>query len=57
MTDPTSIVLADIEVIIVAEFETSVTKFAIAFVLGLLAQLEMATQIHVSVFFILVQLE
>ena len=45
MTYPASIVLAHVEVVIVAQLETGVAELAIAAILRLLRQLQMALQI------------
>lgn len=51
VTDPTPIVLAHIEVIIIAKLETSMAELSIATVLWLLTELQVPFQVHVSVFF------
>ena len=45
VTDPATIVLTHIEVVIVAELETSVAKLAIAAILGLLRKFKVSLQI------------
>lgn len=50
VTNPAAIVFAHVEVVVVAQLQTRVAKLAIALVLGLLAQLQVSAQIHVSVF-------
>ena len=45
MTDPATIVLTNIKVVIVAELETGVAKLAIAAILGLLRKFKVSLQI------------
>ena len=45
MADPTAVVLAHVEVVIVAQLEASVAKLAIAAVSRLLRELQVAPQI------------
>ena len=49
MTDPTAVVLAHIEVIVVTKLETSVAELPIASVLWLLTELQVSFQVDVSV--------
>jgi hypothetical protein len=57
VANPTPIVLAHVEVVVIAELQARVAELSIALVLGFLAKLKVSAQIHVPVFFILVQLE